>query len=315
MKKISLSYSLSRSMTGISRALLMSLATLLLLSCFLLVLGSYGLLHFNVAENLSKVSAKGQAIIFLESDCTEEDTNQIQLLLETHQNAGLIKEFQYVSSAEALRSELDRFADYPQLYQSFQTGENPYRASFTVTAANEESFDAMLTAMNELTVPRINEAGETQSYDPVAVVISHEKAVHRVESLMATLRNGVMLFLLALLTICVFVLMNTIRLSIFHQRKELSVMRYLGATHGFLIAPFLLQGVVLGFLSAGVTFFAQWFLYQKTADYLAEQYSLIALLPFDQIWYYLLAGFLFVGLFVGFMGGLLSTARYLRDKD
>lgn len=315
MKKINLSYALSRSMTGISRATMMSMATLLLLTCFLLVLGSYGLLHFNVVENIAGLSAQGQAAAFLNSDCTEEDTAKIRKLLDEQCSAGIIKEYRYVSATDALRSELDKFTEYPQLYQSFQTGENPYRASFVVTAKSEDTFDSMLSVLQELTITRVNESGETVFYAPIAAVVSHQAVVEQVEMILANIRNGVLLFLLVLLLVLLFVLINTIRLAIFNQRKELSVMRYLGATHGFLVAPFLLQGVVLGFLSACITFFMQWFLYHRLSTYFAEHYRMISLLPFDQLWYYLLAAFLFVGLFIGFMGSLLSTSRYLRDRD
>ncbi len=315
MRRIGISFAFSRSFKGIFRAFLMSLTTLLLLSCLLLVLGSYGLLHFNVIENLSGVAAQGQAVIFLEEDCSEEDTAQIQGVLDGHIRTGLVKEYTYVSAMDALRTELDRFADYPQLYQSFQTGDNPYRASFVVTAINEDSFGSMLTALNELTITRMNEAGEAINYDPVASVISHQKTLDRAESVLLTIRNGSMIFALFLLMVCLFVLINTVRLAIFSQQKELSVMRYLGATHGFLVAPFILQGVLLGVLSAGISFFIQWGIYQEISDYLTKQYQLIHLMPFHELWYYLLAAFLFVGLFIGLMGGLLATSRYLRDKD
>ena len=314
MKRLGISYAMARSFKSIFRAMLMSLATVLLLSCFLLVLGSYGLLHFNVFENISGVSAKGQAAIFLQEDCTDEDVAQMKEVLEGHCRTGLLKEFTYISATDALRSELDKFTDYPQLYQSLQS-DNPYRASFVVSISQEASFENALTTLQELVITRLNENGEAESYAPVATVVSHQKTVNQAEAILANIRNGVMVFLLILLVVCVFVLINTIRLSIFNQRKELSVMRFLGATHRFLVAPFVLQGMVLGFVSAGITFFTQWFLYQKVCDYLTKQYSLITLMPFESLWYYLLAAFLFVGLFVGLVGSLLSTARHLKDKD
>ena len=314
MRRLGLSYAIARSFKGIFRATLMSLATILLLSCFLLVLGSYGLLHFNVLENISGVSAQGRAAVILQDDCTETDAAQIKEVLEGYCRTGMLTDYYYVSATEALRSELDKFADYPQLYQSLQS-ENPYRASFVVTVAKEMAFDDAVSVMQELRITRLNESGVAESYLPVATVVSHQKTIHQAEAILANIRNGVLVFLLILIVVCIFVLINTIRLSIFNQRKELSVMRFLGATHGFLVAPFILQGVLLGFLSAGVTFFTQWYLYQIVCDYFAKQYPLITLIPFDQLWYYLLSAFLFVGLFVGLIGSMLSTARHLKDKD
>ena len=315
MRKIGISFLFYRSFKGISRSFLMSLTSLLLMSCLLLVLGTYGLLHFNLLENTAGVAAKGQAVIFIKEDCTADDTTQIAEVLNGHIRSGLIKEYAYVSAMDALESELDRFADYPQLYQSFQTGDNPYRASFVVTAASEESFDAMLSALRELTISRVNESGEVVGYGPVASLISHHQAVTQAESVLTAVRNGVLIFEVFLLLVCLFVLINTVRLSIFSQRKEISVMRYLGATHGFLTAPFRCQGILLGVVSACLAFFAQWFVYQTVSDFLLEQYQWIKLISFDGLWYYLLAAFLAVGLIVGWFSGRIAIARYLPDRD
>lgn len=315
MKRISISFIFSRSFKGIFRAFLMSLTALLLFSCFLLVLGSYGLLHFNVIHNMAGVSAKGQAVIFLEEDCSPEDTVQITGVLDGHLRTGLIREYAYVSATDALRSELEKFVEYPQLYQYFQTGDNPYRASFIVTASSEMTFDEMLDKLSTLTITRIDEAGEIVSCDPVASVITHRKTVAQAESALSAIRNGVMIFELLLLLVCVFVLMNTIRLSIFSQQKELTVMRYLGATHGFLTTPYIWQGILSGLGSAMLAFLAQWLIYRDLTVYVTKQYRMISLLPFEDLWYYLLAAFLFTGLLVGWICGLLATSRYLKDKD
>lgn len=315
MRRIGISFVFYRSFKGIRRSFLMSLTSLLLTSCLLLVLGSYGLLHFNLLENTAGVAAKGQAVIFLEEDCTAEDTNQIAEVLNGHLRTGLIKEYAYVSAMDALQSELDRFADYPQLYQSFQTGDNPYRASFVVTAASEESFNAMLTALGELTITRENDGGEVVVYGPIASLVSHYEATKQAESVLTAIRNGVLIFEAFLLLVCLFVLTNTVRLSIFSQRKEITVMRYLGATHGFLTAPFLCQGIFTGMLAGGLAFMAQWFLYQTVSDFLLGQYQWIELLSFDGLWYYILTAFLVIGLIVGWFGGWMATARYLPDKD
>ena len=92
-------------------------------------------------------------------------------------------------------------------------------------------------------------------------------------------------------------------------------MRYLGATHGFLTTPYIWQGVLLGLGAAALAFLAQWLIYRQLTAYVTEYYRLITLLPFENLWYYLLAVFLFAGLFVGWLCGLLATSRYLQDKD
>lgn len=315
MKKFSLSYAFSRSLGGITRTFVMSIATLLLLTCFLLVLGSWGLFGYNVDANLSSISGEGQAVVFLQSDCTDLEIDQMRALLDSYQQEGLLREYQYVSAADALNSELAKLEDYPQLYQSLQTGTNPYRPSFEISAASGEKLPELLTRIEGISLTRMDENGQGAAFVPVATITSHQSAADATEAILDTMRVGVMILLLVLLLICLFVLINTVRLAIFSQRHELAIMRYIGATRAFLTAPFLLHGVVLGFVSAAVAFFLQWLSYQKLTAYLSENYQMITLQSFDSVWYYLLAAFLFVGMFVGLIGGMLSTGRYLRETD
>ncbi len=315
MRKFSLSFALAQSFTQIAKTAVMSIATVLVLAGCLLTLGSVGLLQINVDENLSDLSTESDAVVFLQADCSETEIDQVRLLLDSYHREGLLSSVTYVSKEDALRSEMIRFEDYPQLFQSLQTGENPYRASFSVQLGKEDGLPLLLERLQGVTLTRLGETGESMPFNPIANVTSHAKAVGTINELMSGIRTGALILLLILLIVGLFILMNTIRLSIFGRRKELAVMRYVGATRSFISAPFLMQGVVLGFLSSAVAFFLQWFFYQKFIAYFARQYDLLSLLSFDSVWYYLLAAFLFVGLLVGTVGGILATSRYLREKD
>lgn len=315
MKKFSLSFAISQSFSQIAKTAIMSIVTVLVLVGSLLVLGSVGLLQSNVNKNISDLSAQADAVIFLQSDCTDMEIEQVRTLLQNYQQEGLLTDITYISKEDALRSEMIKFEDYPQLFQSIQTGENPYRASFAVTIGKEDGLPLLYERLQGITLTRTAASGESIPFGPIANVTSHAQAIDTVEEIVSGIRTAALVLLLVLLVIGLFVLMNTIRLAIFGRRNELAVMRYVGATRTFRNAPFLMQGIVLALVSAVIAFFLQWYFYEKVTAYLAEQYRLLSLLPFDSVWYYLLAAFLFVGLFVGTVGGVLATGRYLRDKD
>ncbi|MBQ8383532.1 MAG: permease-like cell division protein FtsX [Clostridia bacterium] len=315
MKKFSLSFAFSQSFSQIAKTVVMSIATVLVLAGCLLVLGTVGLLQVNVDENLTDLSSEGEVVVFLQTDCTETEIGQMNALLENYRKEGLLEQFTYVSKEDALRSEMIKFEDYPQLFQSIQSGENPYRASFAISVGEDGDIPRLMERLQGVALTRTDESGQAKPFDPIANLVSHADAIETVEELMSGIRTAALAVLTILLVVGLFVLMNTIRLAIFSRRQELAVMRYVGATRSFMTAPFLMQGIVLGFFSATVAFFLQWFFYGKITAYLAKQYDLLTLLSFDSVWYYLLAAFLFVGLLVGTVGGVLSTGRYLREKD
>ncbi|MBQ8288064.1 MAG: permease-like cell division protein FtsX [Clostridia bacterium] len=315
MKKFSLSFAFSQGFSQIAKTAVMSIATVLVLAGCLLVLGTVGLLQFNVDENLTDLSSEGEVVVFMQSDCTETEIGQMNILLDNYRKEGLLEKFTYVSKEDALRSEMIKFEDYPQLFQSIQSGENPYRASFAISVGEDGDIPRLLERLQGVTLSRADDSGQVQPFKPVANLVSHADAIETVKELMSGIRTAALVVLAILLAVGLFVLMNTIRLAIFSRRQELAVMRYVGATRSFITAPFLMQGIVLGFFSAAVAFFLQWFFYSKITAYLAQQYDLLTLLSFDSVWYYLLAAFLFAGLLVGTVGGVLSTGRYLREKD
>lgn len=315
MRKFSLSFAFSQGFSQIVKTAIMSIVTVLVLSGCLLILGSVGLLQANVDENLSDLSTEGEIVVFLQFDCTETEIGQLNAILENYRREGLVEQFTYVSKEDALRSEMIKFKDYPQLFQSIQSGENPYRASYAIAVGEDGDVPKLMERLRGVMLTRTDESGQGQPFAPIANLVSHTDAIETVEEVMGTIRTAALVLLVILLIVGLFILMNTVRLAIFSRRQELAVMRYVGATRSFMTAPFLVQGVLLGFFSATAAFFLQWLFYGKLTDYLAEQYNLLTLLSFDQVWYYLLAAFLFVGLLVGTVGGILSTGRYLRDKD
>ena len=76
-----------------------------------------------------------------------------------------------------------------------------------------------------------------------------------------------------------------------------------------------MQGLVLGFFSSAIAFGIQWYLYEKVTAWAQTVFPMITILSFEYLWYYILAAFLFIGLLVGFMGGVLSIACYMRESD
>ena len=315
MKRFSLSFALSKSFAQIGHTFIMSFATVLALVGSLVILGSVGLMQYTVAINMEDLSSQGKAVVFLQSECSEADVEQVRGCLEELKNSGELSDYSFISKEDALIAEMDRFKDYPQLYQSLQMGENPYRDSFELTVTDGKRVADVVDDLQKYTVPRISETGEEVAFAPVANGVFHDVATDTIKGIMQTVRIiGLVLFTVLLLG-GLFILINTVRLAIFDRSQELAVMRYVGATRAFMTAPFLVQGLELGGGSSIAAFGIQWFLYEKVFAYLSAHYSMITLISFEYLWYYILASFLFVGVLIGVVGGALSTAYYLPERD
>ena len=117
-----------------------------------------------------------------------------------------------------------------------------------------------------------------------------------------------------LLIISIFIMANTIKLTTFERRHEIAIMKMVGATSSFIRWPFVVQGMLLGFVGALVAFVAQWGIYKLVTDKLIGNtgLSFLQVIPFNQTAISLCVVFLIIGLGVGIIGSVTAIRNYLK---
>ncbi len=315
MKKISISYTFTQSLKGIFRNSVMSIASVLVLASCLLVLGTFGLLIVNINDNLANMTLLNEVAVFLQKDCSDQEIEQIRSGILALRDEGLVNDAEYISKEDALISEMEKFREYPLLFEAIQEGENPYRASFVITYQPGISLDDLEYKLYNLAIIRSAEDGSPVTVYPIDTVTSHADVARTMNNLKRGITHVSVGFLLVLFVVSIFIIINTIRLGVFSRRKEISVMRYVGATNSFITAPFICEGLVLGGFAAVLAFFLDWFLYDRISRIITTGYRMFTVVAFADVWYYLLAGFLFIGLFAGAIGSMISVGRYLKEKS
>jgi cell division transport system permease protein len=136
--------------------------------------------------------------------------------------------------------------------------------------------------------------------------------IPRVVKLADWLRRGGLAVLAILTVVSIVIVMNTIRTAIYHRRKEIEVMKLVGATEWFVRGPFVLEGVFTGLLAASIAIGALAFGYRPAVQHLGSQLSFIPLVYdpafVNQLALYVLAG----GAALGFLGSFIGVRRYVR---
>ena len=117
-----------------------------------------------------------------------------------------------------------------------------------------------------------------------------------------------------LLVVSLFIIANTIKLTVYNRRLEIYIMRSVGATGAFIRVPFMVEGMTLGILSGGVAFFFVWLLYVKLLGLLPQTTALFSLVPFKEVWSVLIVGFLVIGMLTGMLGSAIATGKYLHKE-
>ena len=117
-----------------------------------------------------------------------------------------------------------------------------------------------------------------------------------------------------LLLVSLFIIANTIKLTVYNRRLEIYIMKSVGATRAFIRTPFVIEGVVLGLLSGLLSYGILYFVYDRLAGMLTFGGNMVQLLPFSSVWWIMLIGFLVAGVLTGMCGSAISMGKYLKEE-
>ena len=280
---------------------LMSVASVGVVTSCLILVGICGSLVLNVNSFVQYLGAQNEVVIYMKDEATLENINTINSSLEKDED---VTEFKFVSKEEALKEQMEYMGRYESLLSGYQGENNPLPASFRVHLAD-------LTRLEPVSMEFSAFEGEDYVSTPTELA-----------GVLITLKNVTYYAGLAILVILVMVSMvvisNTIRLTVFARRREISIMKYVGATNGFIRLPFIVEGLLIGTISALITFAVVAGGYVYLFNYITTQATgFIAMLsmcmvPFTSIWPVMLIGFVGFGWLIGGMGSAFSMRKYLK---
>ena len=280
---------------------LMSVASVGVVTSCLILVGICGSLVLNVNSFVQYLGAQNEVVIYMKDVATLENINSINSSLEKDED---VADFKFVSKDEALKEQMEYMGRYESLLSGYQGENNPLPASFRVHLAD-------LTRLEPVSM-------EFSAFEGVDYVSTPTELA----GVLITLKNVTYYAGLAILVILVMVSMvvisNTIRLTVFARRREISIMKYVGATNGFIRLPFIVEGLLIGTISALITFAVVAGGYVYLFNYITTQATgFIAMLsmcmvPFTSIWPVMLIGFVGFGWLIGGMGSAFSMRKYLK---
>ncbi|MBE6790182.1 MAG: permease-like cell division protein FtsX [Clostridia bacterium] len=280
---------------GINR--LMSVASVAVLMSCLVIIGFAVLLFFNVDSLLQHIEAQNVVMVFCEVDATEQD---IQLTDEKLKQIDNITSVEFVSKEEAFELIKASFDEDSKLLNNIDNSFLP--AGFRVTVTDMALFDetvAKITAVE--TIADIQQNGDLAS------------KLEEIRSAVTYISIGV---IIVLFIVSMFIIANTVRITMFSRKLEISIMKAVGATNWFIRWPFLVEGVVLGIISSFVSFIVLALLYSLLSGPFSSIFGLLGNVVVS-FWDYaliLLGGFLVVSVLTGAVGSLISMRKYLKEQ-
>lgn len=274
---------------------LMALASVGVLICCLLLTGFSYLLFVNVNQMFQNAYEQNVVAVYLNADQNEEDVLRISRLLEGMDNVASVD---YLSKEDFLSQYGDALAD--NTMESFEGENNPLPDTFIVSLKDLALFETTLQKISAI------DGVEEASYD--AKTAETLTKVRRV-----TLAVGGIV-IIVLLAVSLFIIVNTIKLTVYSRRLEIYIMKSVGATDSFVRFPFVVEGVLMGAFAGMVGFGLIALLYNVLVKNFSFDNPLLTLVPFSQEWLPLLLGFLLGGIAVGVCGSVISMSKYLKQE-
>lgn len=299
MRTSNVTYLVKKGISSIWKNFLMSFASFCILMVSLLLVSCAVLLMMNVNKIMSNIEDTNEITIYLKEDISDKRVEHIKSVLEKNQD---ITDVKYYSKEQALDDFRDNMAEYSELLDYLD--KNPMPETFLVRVKDLSKIRHVVNTVND-----IEGVEQTKApYDFASVLVQIRNTF--------TLIGGAVL--IALVVVSIVIVSNSIRTSVFARRNEISIMRYVGATSGFIKAPFFVEGMFIGILAGAAAWGLTWLIYDSvfalfSADLTVWQmFGFYGLTPFGDIMWYVLAVNCAAGALLGAVGTVFSTGKYLK---
>ncbi len=275
---------------------LMSFASIGVLICCLVLMGSAALISVNINGLMDWLGDQNVVKVFLVDGLTQEQTESMK---DTILSVGNIKEIQFVDRQEAYESIVNRMTSSPELIMAIDDTGDFLPDSYTVLFEDLTKFADTVTLLEGLdNVYAVSDKRE---------LAQKLQSINRVVSIVGVWIVG-LLFLVSL-----FIITNTIKLTMYVRRLEISIMKSVGATDWFIRLPFLVEGIIIGLISGVVSFGLVSYIYLTATSAVATVLS-FGMIAFSTLWGWCLLAFISAGILAGAAGSLISIRKYLNKE-
>ena len=275
----------------------MSIASVGVLMSCLLLLGCTALVLYNVNGVLGQVENQNVIMMYIEDGQLESDIKRIGEEIEKVSN---IESCVFVSKEEALQTQLEDIADgYAEFFKGLED-DNPLPDAYRIVLKDISLHDNTMLELNKIEgIESISDRSD------IAYQLTSLKNVLYVLSFWVV---GLLLF------VALFIIANTIKLTMYNRRLEISIMKAVGATDEFIRVPFVVEGMTLGLISAVIAYVAMYYIYIAAQKALMGIPFLENSVPFGGVALVLMAVFIVIGVGSGAVGSVISISRYLKRE-
>ena len=277
---------------------LMSIASIAVLMSCLVMMGAAFMVIVNVNNVMSEIESQNVVMVYLKDEVQGEALTEMREKITLMQN---VKKCEFVDKETAFKQQLEEL-DTDATY--FEGVENPLPDLFKVSVSDMTKFDKTVA--------------ELKTLDGVDSVRDNREIAQTLVKIRQTIFYVSIGVIAVLLLISLFIIANTVRITMYSRRLEINIMKSVGATNWFIRWPFMVEGMVLGAISGILSLAVVWGLYRLVQSSVSSMLAMVSrgftTVSFLDYIVYILVAFLVIGIVSGGIGSLISIQKYLKER-
>lgn len=278
---------------------LMSVASVTVLFSCLMLIGIAFMLLVNIESFIGGIEAENVIMVYADLDSTEVDYISLGNRLDDIGNIASIEKVEKEAAYEEILSELD------EGLKTYLTSldENPLPDAYRVTVADMSGFEAVVSQIKTL--------------DGIERVYENSALARQLQGIRDSVTYISIGMIALLLVVSLFIISNTIKVTMFSRRLEISIMKSVGATNSFIRLPFMVEGIIIGIIAGILATGAVWGIYEfalGSFTAMLSGFGSVARIEFLDYAFYLVAAFVGIGIFTGIFGSATSIRKYLKER-
>ncbi len=294
MKANNFKYYLSQALRSVFRNGLTSMTSILTVVCCMIILGLFLTISLNVNHIALQLEQQCEVQAFIDETYTKNQVQSVKKKVEALENISSVEIFSKEDTLEYMR-ELSE--DNASLLDGYDGEDNPFRDSLKIYLVDLEYMTDTIAQISEV--------------EGVAEVSDKQTMMQNILTLSKGIRNVSFWGMLLLCLVSVFIIANTIKLAVYARRKEINVMKFVGATDWFIRWPFIIEGVIIGILGALVAFALVSWGYIALLGTSTLNVDMFTLKSYGEISWTMLTMFVSIGAVIGALGSAMSIRKHL----
>ena len=294
MKLSTSEYFIKEVYTSFKRNIWMTLASIFTVVLSLFILGFFSIVILNLNKMADTLESQVQISVYLKDDLSQEEIDETK---ETLSKIEGLQDIKFTTREEAMDNFKKRLGDQQFLLDALDDT-NPLPDSFSLTVTSPQQVKTIADTVVAL------DSVESASYS--------QDIINHLFNLTHLIRLIGVALIILLTGAAIFIISNTIRLTVFARRKEIAIMKYVGATDWFIRWPFLLEGICLGFIGGGLATIFLYIVYNQVTQEIYEAMAFFPLIPQHPFINYISLAILVAGIIIGALGSTISLKKFLK---